>query len=99
MLRLIWDNGTPACLPRWARDEIVTSRLAIIDLKAENRRLRRCAPAERPRRYRPINSEALNCAFCREEVNGYLYIESHGKAFHPSCITRNRDNIYLRGAA
>jgi hypothetical protein len=26
---IITDNGTPACLPRWARDEIVDQRLAI----------------------------------------------------------------------
>jgi hypothetical protein len=26
-LRIIWDDGTPACLPRWARDEIVALRI------------------------------------------------------------------------
>ena len=29
--RLIWDNGKPTCLPTWAREEIVRSRLAIGD--------------------------------------------------------------------
>lgn len=28
MIRIIWDNGSPSCLPKWARDEIVRRRLA-----------------------------------------------------------------------
>lgn len=40
MLRLIWDNGTPSCLPRWARDELVQRRLGEIDLRQRNADLR-----------------------------------------------------------
>lgn len=40
MIRVIRDDGTPACLPAWARDEIVSRRLAQFDLDVENARLR-----------------------------------------------------------
>lgn len=85
MLRLIWDNGTPACLPRWARNEIASSRLRIMDLESENDRLRRGIGTAASRRYRLINSESLRCAWCEAEVNGYLYVERDGRAFHERC--------------
>ena len=29
-IRVIFDDGTPRCLPKWARDEIVHHRLATV---------------------------------------------------------------------
>lgn len=34
--KLIFDDGTPLCLPRWARDEIVRLRLENDDLLREH---------------------------------------------------------------
>jgi hypothetical protein len=33
--KLIFDDGTPRCLPRWARDEMVRLRLENDDLLSE----------------------------------------------------------------
>lgn len=38
--KLIWDNGTPGCLPRWACDEIMTLRIANSDLRDRVLKLR-----------------------------------------------------------
>lgn len=45
MIRVIWDNGTPACLPKWAKNEIVQRRVqdwdAFIAIQDANRSLER----------------------------------------------------------
>jgi hypothetical protein len=41
MIKVIWDNGTPNCLPAWARDELVRYRLQNSDLKVRNAELMR----------------------------------------------------------
>ncbi len=41
MLKVIRDDRTPACLPRWARDELVDLRLRGEDLMRENMRLQK----------------------------------------------------------
>jgi hypothetical protein len=47
---LIYDDGTPRCLPKWARDEIVDLRMEVYDLKARAREHQREFPRPRAKR-------------------------------------------------
>lgn len=47
VIKVIWDNGVPACLPRWARDEMVALRLRNVDLQSRCVELRQLLAEER----------------------------------------------------